>query len=251
MNICLIFANKDCLPCRKTSSHIYCLHVRVHTGMNTCAYMQMHTGMCVCVEDTGWQWVYISVILYVCVWVFFLSQDLSLNLELAKSARLACSQAQGTRCLWSPSTVITGISCSTHFFQCMFHGMEHLPSCLCVMQHVTELSQSQELCFLMRTIPMSLLILCYTVEWNWCISAFLFYLHFHLLFNLFIPSLLPSLWSTCTSLHFLAWFTVPLSMFLARQWACCFYCDKSQPYIGVSCSITPQIPPSDVISSYF
>lgn len=108
---------------------------------------------------------------------FFLSQDLLLNLELAKSARLACSQAQGTRCLWSPSTVVTGISCSTHFFQCMFHGMEHLPSCLWIMQHVTELSQSQELCFLMRTIPMSLLILWYTllpVEWNWCISAFFF-----------------------------------------------------------------------------
>lgn len=111
MNICLIFANKDCLPCRKTSSHIYCLHVRVHIGMNTCAYMQMHMDMCVCVEGTGWQWVCIGHSLF-----FFLSQDLSLNLELAKSARLPCSQAQGTCCLWFPSTGIIGICCRTHFF---------------------------------------------------------------------------------------------------------------------------------------
>lgn len=51
MNICLIFINKDCLPCSKTFSHIYCLHV--HTGTNTCAYMQTHMDMCVCVEGTG------------------------------------------------------------------------------------------------------------------------------------------------------------------------------------------------------
>lgn len=136
MNICLIFANKDRLPCGKTFSHIYCLHVCVHhTGMNTCAYMQMHMDMCVFRGHRLTMSVYLSHSLF-CFVFFFLSQDLSLNLELAKSARLACSQAQGTCCLWSPSTVITGICCSTHFFQCMFHGMEHLPSCLCIMQHM-------------------------------------------------------------------------------------------------------------------
>lgn len=140
-----------------------------HRYGHMCIYADAHGHVHVCRGHRLTMSVYLSHSLCLCLGFFFLSQDLSLNLELAKSARLSCSQAQGTRCLWSPSTVVTGISCSTHFFQCMFHGMEHLPSCLCVMQHVTELSQSQELCFLMRTIPMSLLILWYTllpVEWN-------------------------------------------------------------------------------------
>lgn len=139
----------------------------------------------------------ISVILsmFVFGFFFFLSQDLSLNLELAKSARLACSQAQGTRCLWSPSTVITGISCSTHFFP-MYVPWDGTLA-LILMHHVAydrTVSVPGAVFFNEDNPHEPAYIVILVCLWNGIdVSLGFFNLHFLLLFNLFIPSLLPSL----------------------------------------------------------
>lgn len=73
-----------------------CVHVHVVTGTN-CMYMY------ICVKAMGGCWMPSSVPLY----LGFLSQGLSPNLELTDSARAQANELQGSACLCCPSIGMT------------------------------------------------------------------------------------------------------------------------------------------------